>query len=273
MSEINMDELKKTLNEASKNISLKNETENKRQAEREQVLGEWKKSKVDYYISIPEFDIPKKLLGVTLKTGEYHALILYGEGGLGKTILVTNEVKKLVSVDNWDYRNGYSTPLALYEILYEAKDKKLLLLDDIEGVFGNAIATTILKGALWESGGKRIVQYNSKSDKALDLPSAFEFKAKIVILCNRIPNQNDVSVSALISRTVPYELKLSYEQKLDILDSLISNRKDLTQKQQQDCKNLIRQETSQATKHFNFRLLRKVIAFVKEDKANARELF
>ena len=268
-----LQDLKKQLTEASKVIKIDHEIKQRSTLEQEKTLSEWKKSKPINYTSIAEFDIPKRLINVTIKTKEYHALILYGEGGLGKTVLTVNEVKQILKPDDWVYYNGYTTPLSFYEILYNAKNKKLLILDDIEGIFDSPIATTILKGALWDSDGKRLVQYNSKSEKAQDLPSTFEFKAKIIILCNKIPNTEDEGVSAMISRTVPYEFKLSYEQKIEILEKLISNRGDLSAKRKQDCIRLIREETSEATKQFNFRLLKKVIAFVKEDKANARELF
>ncbi|MDP8216010.1 MAG: hypothetical protein P9L98_01645 [Candidatus Kaelpia imicola] len=262
--------LKKTLTEASKFISVKPEKPDSKQRH---IIDEWKKLKFANYVDIPEFNIPKNLIKVTLNTKEYNALIFYGEGGLGKTVLAINRVREILEPDDYEYYNGYSTPLSIYEILYRARNKKLLILDDIEGIFGNPVATSILKGALWESGGKRLIQYNTKSEKAEGLPDIFEFKAKLIILCNKIPNQQDIGVSAMISRTVSYEFKLSFEQKIEIIGKLIDSRKDLSMKQKQECLKLIKEETSEATRNFNFRLLKKAIAFVKEDKANAKELF
>jgi len=264
--------LKKSYTEASKAINLR-EDKTDSKLEQERTVLDWKKSEPINYINIVDFDIPKRLIRVTIKTNEYHALILFGEGGLGKTVLVVNEVKKILQPDDWIFVNGYSTPLSFYEVLYYARNKKLLILDDIEGIFGNPVATAILKGALWDSDGKRFVQYNSKSEKADNLPSLFEFKAKIIILCNNIHNSNDVSVNAMISRTVPYEVKLNYDQKLMVIEQLIRSRDDLSEKLKNDCISLIKEETNEATKNFNLRLLKKAIAFVKEEKSTARELF
>ncbi len=270
---LNKEKLKEALTEASKNIRIENsKVINPKIKEQEQkLLNEWKKQKA-VEIGIKEFDTPKRLIRVTLNTKEYHALILYGEGGLGKTFLTINEVKRVLKPNQWSYYNGYSTPLSIYEILYLNRNKKLLILDDIEGLFCNPIAVSILKGALWDSNGKRLVQYNSKSEKAEDLPSTFEIKAKLIILCNKIPN-SDVTVNALISRTLPYEVSFSYEQKIEILEKMIKLRDDLTVKQKEDCIEIIKKETTIATKNLSFRTLRKVIAFVKQDKKNALDLF
>ena len=83
-----------------------------------------------------------------MKNTEYDSLIFYGEGGLGKTFLTINEVKKLLKPSEWDYFNGYSTPLSIYEILYDNRNKKLIILDDIEGLFnelGVSSATEVLE--------------------------------------------------------------------------------------------------------------------------------
>ena len=265
----------KQLNEASKNIKIENNKVinlNKIKDQEAKLLTEWKTQKA-VEIDIREFNIPKRLIRVSLNTKEYHALILYGEGGLGKTFLTINEVKGILKPDKWSYYNGYSTPLSIYEILYLNRNKKLVILDDIEGLFCNPIAVSILKGALWDSNGKRLVQYNSKSEKAENLPSTFEIKAKLIILCNKIPNSDDVTINALISRTLPYEVSFSYQQKIEILEKMVNSREDLTAKQKENCIEIIKKETTIATKNLSFRTLRKVIAFVKEDKKNAVDLF
>lgn len=218
------------------------------------------------YTNIPEFGITRRLINVTLCTKEYFALILHGEGGLGKTLTVLNEVRRKLAQTEYCYYNGYTTPLSLFEILYKTRDKKLLILDDIEGIFDNPVALSILKSALWDNFGKREVQYNSTSDKIEGMPTKFTYNASIIILCNKIIESNNMNNRAVLSRCVAYEMKLDYKQKLAIIEQFIERRDDLTQKQKNEVKKLIKDNTNEVTEQFNFRLLRKAIAFVKEDK-------
>jgi len=88
----------------------------------------------------------------------------------------------------------------------------VIILDDVEGIFQNKLSLAILKGALWNSDGERICQYSSKSDKAT-MPEKFVMNAKVIILCNHIPRENDSSTRAMISRTIFYKMGFSFERK------------------------------------------------------------
>jgi len=211
-------------------------------------------------------------LKVISTTSEYKGLVFHGEGGIGKTVMTLQEIKNTLEPEEWEYKCGYSTPLALYETLCLNKDKKIIILDDVEGLFNNAVSLSILKASLWETDGKRIVQYDSKSDKA-ETASSFVLNAKIIILCNRIPKNKDASVRALMSRTITYEVNFSYAQKLKICVDFIKANKDLTEEQKVEVERLLKQNTSMATDDFNFRTLRKAIAFIKYDKNQATSLF
>ena len=196
------------------------------QREAEKEFQEWKGDKKEYNI-IKEFKIPTELLKCLLSTKQYEGLIFTGEGGIGKTILTLSSIKKMLNPDDWEYSNGYTTPLSLYEFLYNNRNKKAIILDDVEGIFNNKLSLAILKGALWDSDGKRICQYSSKSDKA-KMPERFVMKANIIILCNHIPKENDASTRAMISRTIFYKMFFSFEQKMKICKGFIHDDKTLT---------------------------------------------
>ena len=273
MKQKDIRELKKALNRASKVIDVKADVEHDRiKEEQERILNEWKALKTEL-IDIKEFQIPKKLIRVIINTDDYFALTFVGAGGLGKTYLTLNEVKQLLKPDEWCYFNGYTTPLSLYETLYKNRNAKLIILDDVEGIFNNPISVSILKSALWESNGKRLVQYNTKSEKAKDLVSIFEIKAKLIILCNAIPNEKDLSISAMKSRTIFYKFHFDYKTILRILKLLLSKRDGITDKQKNDVYGIITENTNQATDGFNFRTLMKAIAFIKSEPNDAEELF
>jgi DNA polymerase III delta prime subunit len=271
-----IEELKAQLTKASEHIELKGAVvstpKSKEQIEAEQSIQEWK-GKKNKQNHIKAFELPKHLIKVLLSTHEHFGLIFYGEGGVGKTVLTISTAKTSLKSDEWEYSNGYTTPLALYEFLHKNRNKKLIILDDVEGVFNNNLSMSILKGALWDSDGKRIVQYNTKSNRATDLPSAFIMESKLIILCNKIPNGQDIGTRAMISRTIPFELTFSYKDKLRICEVFLNHNDTLNSRQKAEVLKLLKEKTSEATKDFNFRTLKKAIAYIKYDRSKAESLF
>lgn len=231
----------------------------------------WKSNKHKIEL-IPEFNIPHELINVLISTTKYHGLIFYGEGGVGKTMLTLTSIKNALKPKEWEYSNGYTTPLSLYEFLYKNRNKKVIILDDVEGLFNHNVSLSILKGALWDSDGKRIVQYSSKSEKA-NMPSAFVMNAKILILCNNIPKENDIGTRAMMSRTISYNVSFSFEQKMDICSTFVDKDEQLKESQKEQILLLLHNNVNEATKDFNFRTLRKLITFVCYDTDKAEELF
>jgi hypothetical protein len=196
--------------------------------------------------------------------------LLIGSGGLGKTSLVIKTVKALTK--DFEYFNGYSTPLSLYTILFKHSDK-LIILDDVEGIFSNLISTSILKAALWDIDGRRIVSYNTTSDKAKHLPDKFEFKGKIIVLCNTIPRVKDISVKATLSRLLPYKLEFTYLQKIKIIEDILKTRDNLSEEERAKIMEIIKKNTDLSTLNFNFRTMEHLIRMVKYDDKVAEKLF
>ena len=196
-----------------------------------------------------------------------------GEGGIGKTYLAIETVKQELQSDEWEYRSGFTTPLAFYKFLYKFRDKKLLLIDDVEGLFDNPKAIALLKGALWDTNGKRLVHYDTTSEKAADVPSVFALNAHLIFLCNRIPKANDVNVSALLSRAVTYEIHFSHAEKIRIMKNILDARKDLDKKAKAMVLTILEAETSVATKDMNLRTMEKLIAYVRYSPEQALALF
>ena len=270
------EKLKQLLEDTAKESGLKitgeiAEIKTPEQREVEKELDDWKQDNKKYII-IKEFKIAHELLSCLLSTKQYAGLIFTGEGGIGKTILTISSIKKLLKPNEWEYSNGYTTPLSLYEFLYNNRNKKVIILDDVEGIFNNKLSLAILKGALWDSDGKRICQYSSKSDKAT-MPEKFIMNSKIIVLCNHIPKENDVSTRAMISRTIFYKMGFSFLQKIKICKDFIQEDEILEIKDKEKVLEILNNEVSEATRDFNFRTLRKLIAFVQYDENKANILF
>jgi len=127
------------------------------------------------------------------------SVIVAGDGGLGKSYVVTKSLAAAGLVDVSNVENfmegerlptnrfrvvkGYSTPKALYRLLYENKDS-VLVLDDIDSTLTDPTCANLLKGAL-DTTRERILTWNSEATFGDDgLPRAFRFTGGVVVITN-----------------------------------------------------------------------------------------
>ena len=196
-------------------------------------------------------------------------MVCKSKGGLGKTFTTINflEEQKI----DYEYNSGVTTAVALYKMLYDFKDK-IIVLDDIETLFQDDRAITLLKSALWSVNKKRIVSYKTSSKALEGYPESFEFNGQLIILVNELRAKNDQSTQALLSRCLVFELKYSTKEMKILSEEIIEQQKDLTTKQKDLTKKII--EESITKEHdYNFRILDRLITFVKHDENIAKELF
>lgn len=268
--------LKAQLEEASKNVAVDSVTKTNLGDSRvrdyeERVISEWKKEKVKA-VRIAEFDTAKDLIKVTLN-GLSTATLISGEGGIGKTFLTIETVKEELKPDEWVYKSGFTSPLAFYKFLYRNRNTKVIIVDDVEGLFNNSVSLAIMKRATHDTTGKRLIYYDTTSNKAEGTPAVFELKSRLIILCNKVPNWNEPNMTAFLSRTIHYKLEFSHEQKKEIIRQILSIRKDLSKEQKQRVLEIIDKETTIATKNFNIRTMEKLTAYVKYNPQKAETLF
>lgn len=184
-----------------------------------------------------------------LAKGGWNSLIVVGTGGIGKTYTVDKVLKAEGKTEiesgregghmEGDYaiRKGNASPLGIYDLLYTFRDK-LLVLDDIDSVFKNTVATNILKAALDSGSKKRIVgwkspstfptlgmtdeeiqdQYDSYDYEKRKYPDRFEFKGQVIFISNLQKNMID---GAITSRSIVFELFLNQKEVLDYIENRI----------------------------------------------------
>ena len=78
------------------------------------------------------------------------------------------------------------TTLHLYKALYDAREKgQILVLDDIDSIFGDPESLNLLKGAL-DTTGKRTISYAAESRALADaeIPNSFEFEGAVIFITN-----------------------------------------------------------------------------------------
>jgi len=163
------------------------------------------------------------------------SVIISGSGGLGKSVTAVKTLKAEGYVDVTNIENfiegerlpskhfkivkGYSTPKALYRLLYENKDS-ILVLDDIDSVLTDPIASNLLKGAL-DSNGERIISWNA--EKAFgedDLPRSFRFTGGVVFITNL---HKDKIPQALRTRSVCVDVTMTLAEKLERMEYIVSS--------------------------------------------------
>jgi len=157
-----------------------------------------------------------------LLSSDIHCFILKGPPGIGKTTAVLNKLGDvgLIEDTNFYYINGHITPLKLYEFLSSTRileDPKVVLLDDVDSIIKNKTSMGILKGALSEARGKRIVSYESSSTKVES--RSFEFTGKVIIIVNSI--YRNEALESLLDRGIFYDMEVSPKELAEYINKNI----------------------------------------------------
>lgn len=201
--------------------------------------------------------------------GNQTGLVIQGEAGLGKSYSVLKTLKE--SGREFVYATGYTTPLQLYQFIYDNREK-IIFFDDTKNIFKSEAGLEILKAALYSPTGTRLVRYNSSTTK-LSAPSEFVFEGGIVVAVNDLNRKNSEDLKAVIDRVLYYEVKFSYEEKLQIIADLIKMPyKDLLETDRKAIFDFLRNNTSPATTNINFRLLFKLFEIFRYDKIQFEKL-
>lgn len=77
--------------------------------------------------------------------GQTNGVYIHGRPGTSKTYTVCSTLDKLAA--RYTYSNGHLTPIGLFDLLAEHRDK-IIVLDDVSAIFGQPIALQLLLAAL-----------------------------------------------------------------------------------------------------------------------------
>ncbi len=154
-----------------------------------------------------EFFETARLTAMAVSQGISKALIIAGSAGIGKS----HGIESTLDPKTTFYVHGNVSPLGLYKILYEYKDKKFtIVFDDSDTILYNELSLGILKHAL-DSKPSRLISWSSntviKDNLGEIIESSFIFWANIIFLSNldltglvRKKTKLSVHIEALISR-------------------------------------------------------------------------
>lgn len=176
----------------------------------------------------------EKLVGFVIK-GIRNGLIVSGKAGVGKSYTVEQVVQEVGLKKEKDYViiSGKSTPAALYQSLYQNKNK-LLIYDDCDDVLKNKDGLNILKTAL-DTKDNRVVSWKSRNSfnptdmetseikrltAAGKLPDHFEFRGKVIFITNIYISEIDPT---LLARSYTIDMTLKMEDIMLRIESIIGD--------------------------------------------------
>lgn len=201
--------------------------------------------------------------------GNATGLIVEGEAGLGKSYNILKTIKE--SGKKFVYCSGFTTTLELYNFLYENRDC-IIFFDDSKNIFKSEASLEILKASMFSPTGIRMVRYSSSTPR-LKAPSQFIFEGSIIVAINDLSNKQSEDLKAVIDRVLYFNVKFSYQEKLQIIADLIKqDYKDLTEQDRKNIFEWIKQNTSEATTNLNFRLLFKLYEIYRYSKEEFNKL-
>ena len=126
----------------------------------------------------------------------FNMLVICSRGGLGKS----EEVRRALNGNEVSYIGGHVTPLKLYEILHDGRDRPVVF-DEIDELITNTQHVGLLK-QLCETRNLKRIMWTSTDPKAAKIDGGrgyFETRSHVLMLCNSFTVLN-VNVGALKTR-------------------------------------------------------------------------
>jgi len=210
--------------------------------------------------------------------GYTNNLIISGTGGISKSYTTYKKLLELGLKQDEDFviYSGFTSPLELYNILFDWRDNKIIVFDDIEGVLSSEKGISILKGAMWGVGGSRVIEYHSTSEK-LKKPSRAIFNSRLILIMNEIPKLKDTSMQALLSRGMHYTINFSLKEMKEINYGIAydCDYKDLTRKERLEVIKELNRMVDLSTVNYNIRTLFKaydIYRYCRDNGGNFKEM-
>lgn len=145
-----------------------------------------------------------------VREGISKSMILTGEGGIGKSYSVREELKDLVEDVDYQITTGFATPKGLFQFLYK-NNGQFIIFDDCDSVLKDPTSMNLLKGALDSVSKRRTITWASNDSAGGDMPKKFDFTGQVIFISN-IKTEN--LPQALLSRALFVDLNMSTEDKI-----------------------------------------------------------
>ena len=157
--------------------------------------------------------------------------IAYGTGGVGKTynVLKNPKLKEELEKGEAVKFTGGTTPAGFLKMLWENKDKKIIL-DDFDMIFKDEKMLNLIANVSRSSKERVITKPTSGSDSADGIPNEFEFNGKIMIISNvDLEEKTEGGRSGgrfeeILTNASSVDLKMSRQETWDLINEFILHK-------------------------------------------------
>jgi hypothetical protein len=207
--------------------------------------------------------------------GHINSLVIRGQAGLGKTFSILEKLKALGLEEgkHFIYVSGYITPLKLFVLLNKCsilEDPRIFVFDDLDSVLSNKTCVALLKSALAEARGKRIISYESSSSK-VSVPKSYEFNGRVIIVVNSI-KEEQVLGRSLLDRGIYYEMEMTTDEVVAYIEKVLPNMYNgYTEEEKQLVWDKVKRFAD--SPQFSLRALNRAFAFYKFNKDDWYTMF
>jgi len=140
-----------------------------------------------------------------IKNNYVNSLLIYGTAGVGKDYTV----EQVLGKEGKYYKGGIKGVSELVKILYEDREKSIIVFSDLDSILKTLEMKNIMKTAL-DDKKTRYITYADDSKRAKGIPKVFEFTSSVILISNL--KRFD---SAYKSRSIPIEINMTNEECLD----------------------------------------------------------
>ena len=166
----------------------------------------------------------KDYVRTLVQSDQINSLVIRGAGGIGKSYTIVQALDKQGLIRNKHYilMTGHITPLALYKMIGNSASlshPRLIVFDDVDAIVQNKTSIALLKSALWEIDGKRLVSYNSTSSK-IEGPTTVEFTGKVIIVLNNIKQENAFG-KPLLDRGIMFDMTMQPQEVIQYVEKIM----------------------------------------------------
>jgi hypothetical protein len=214
------------------------------------------------------YKIPREYIKSVI-TGDTISLILLGKQARGKSYLTIETLNN--GKVKFKYFSGFTSPLALYKLLYENREVNTInVFDDTQGLMANKEALPIMLNALYSITPKREIMWNTTSGKLGSVPTRFVYEAKTILITNALPK--NINSTLIFSRCLPFEFNPSNKELLIMMYEIAKQQSDIPKENRLEIVDFIKDYADGTCKNFDLRTQKHIENLYRYDKVNWKEL-
>lgn len=192
--------------------------------------------------------VPREYIKSVVK-GSTQSLILLGKQARGKSYLVIETLNDEKA--EYKYHSGFTSPMALYKLLYENKGKNIInVFDDTNSLMTNNQALPLMLNCLHSVNDTRKIMWNTTSSK-LDVPTTFNYEARTILITNELPdNLNSTLIS---SRCLNFEFSPTNKEILSMMYEIAKKDSDIPKENRLEIVDFMREFADGTCLNFDLR--------------------